>query len=134
MGDLDDFEIDDTACKLIAGFRPLDIFAVEANYMDLGDEARIIGGRAVSTQKPRRSRAYAIGFLPARPRRPLCQGRPGPLGDGRPRDAGTLASDFDDDGTEFAYGAGVQVQLRQPRRPARVRAVRRRQHRRAWSC
>src|SRR5262245_47645226 len=36
-------DIDNTAWKAIAGFRPIDLFAVEANYMDLGSERRTLG-------------------------------------------------------------------------------------------
>src|SRR5688572_21662056 len=39
-----DFDLEDTAWKVIAGFRPLDVFAVEASYMDLGDDETTIPG------------------------------------------------------------------------------------------
>src|SRR5687768_14692627 len=32
-------DVDDNGFKLIAGFRPLDFLAVEANYMDLGGDS-----------------------------------------------------------------------------------------------
>ena len=39
----DDFKLDDNGFKVIAGFRPLDWLAVEANYIDLGSESNDIG-------------------------------------------------------------------------------------------
>ena len=51
-GDIDDFELDDTSWKLIAGFRPLDNFAVELNYMDLGDESRSSAASACARLAP----------------------------------------------------------------------------------
>jgi opacity protein-like surface antigen len=106
-GDLDDFEIDSTAWKIIAGFRPIKLFAVEANYNDLGDEGRTVGGVRFDADASAFT-AYAIGFLPI------------PVVDVYAK-AGlarweTEASidglfDLDDSGTEFAYGAGVQVNL-----------------------
>ena len=36
--DLGDGNLDDNSFKIIAGFRPLDWLAVEANYIDLGDD------------------------------------------------------------------------------------------------
>jgi hypothetical protein len=35
----DDFSLDDNSFKLIAGWRPLDFLAVEANYIDLGSDS-----------------------------------------------------------------------------------------------
>ena len=53
---------DDTAFKVIAGFRPLDFFAVELNYIDFGnveDSGFKVEGSAFT--------AYAVGFLPLGP-------------------------------------------------------------------
>lgn len=103
------FKIDDTSWKLIAGFRPLDHFAVEFNYMDLGSESRNIGG----VQFDADGKAYAgylVGFLPITlidlyAKAGLVQWE----GDARGR--GPLNFDFDEDGTEFGYGFGVQARL-----------------------
>jgi opacity protein-like surface antigen len=106
-GDLNDFEIDNTAWKIIAGFRPIDVFAIEADYMDLGDERRTVGGVSFNADA-KAFAAYAVGFLPI------------PVVDlyakaGLARWDTTISSaglfDIDDSGTEFAYGAGVQLNL-----------------------
>lgn len=105
---LNDFKIDDTAWKIIAGFRPFDFLAVEANYMDLGSESRTIAGVGVSAEA-KAIAGYVVGFLPL----------PLPLIDlyakaGLARwetEGRALDFDIDDDGTEFAYGVGAQVRL-----------------------
>jgi opacity protein-like surface antigen len=108
-GDLDDFEIDDTAWKIIAGIRPLSFMAIEANYMDLGDE-RFTAGPFRARASAEALALYAIGFLPI----PIVDVY-GKIGAARwefdGSFEGTGIDDFDDSGTEFAYGAGVQLKL-----------------------
>src|SRR5688500_11279206 len=65
-GNLDDFEIDDTSWKLIGGFRPVDFFAVELNYMDIGDESRDFAGTRFDADAKAYA-AYAVGFFPVGP-------------------------------------------------------------------
>jgi hypothetical protein len=108
--DLDDFELDDTSWKLIGGFRPLDNFAVELNYMDLGSESRSSGVTSFDLDAKAYA-AYAVGFLPIGPIDLYAKGglvRWEAEGRGS---AGPLAFRFDDDGTEFGYGVGVQARL-----------------------
>ena len=79
--------------------------------------------------------AYAVGFLPCRSPSWTSTERRG-LRAGTATDTNRLAATsfaLDDNGTEFAWGAGAQVQLRQPRRTAGVRELRRRKHRRRSS-
>lgn len=101
--------IDDTAYKIIAGFRPIDLLAVEANYMDLGSERRSFGlGDAKAEAKA--FSAYALGFLPIPvPFLDLY----GKVGVARWDLKGTTSTTslirFDNKGTEFAWGAGAQV-------------------------
>ncbi len=97
-----DVDGDDTGYKLIAGFRPLDFFAVELNYIDFGsveDSGLSVDADAIA--------AYAVGFLPVGPVDLFLK-------------AGVADSDasldspggsFDTDGTKFAYGAGVQLRF-----------------------
>lgn len=112
VDDLDDFELDDTAWKLIAGIRPLDFIAVEVNYMDLGSESAALGVAGSADVEATALAGYVVGFLPL----------PLPLLDvyakaglayweaeGSVR--GPLSLDIDDDGTEFAYGVGAQVRF-----------------------
>jgi len=93
---------DDTGYKAIAGFRPLDFFAVEVNYIDFGtveDSGAKVDADALA--------AYAVGFLPVGPVDLFAK-------------AGVADSDaslstavgrFKSDGTDFAYGAGVQFRF-----------------------
>jgi OOP family OmpA-OmpF porin len=106
-GDLDEFEIDDTAFKIIAGFRPLDFLAVEANYMDLGSADENIGGVQFSADA-KAFGAYVIGFLPVSM---LDLYAKGGLVRWETESSATGLFDIDDDGTEFAYGAGAQLRL-----------------------
>jgi hypothetical protein len=106
-GDLDDFELDDTAWKLIAGFRPVNFFAIEANYVDLGDEERTVGGIRFNAGA-KAFTAYAVGFLPI----PVVDVY-AKAGLARWESEATAVGlfDLDEEGTDFAYGAGVQVHL-----------------------
>jgi opacity protein-like surface antigen len=104
-GDLDDFKIDDTAWKLIAGFRPMKMFAIEANYDDLGKENSSVGGVDFNADAKAFS-VYAVGFLPIPivdlyAKAGLARWETNARADG--------LFDLDDNGTDFAYGAGVQV-------------------------
>jgi OmpA-OmpF porin, OOP family len=98
----------DVSWKAIVGFRPIDVFAVEANYMDFGRDSRDFGiGTASANAKA--FAAYGVGLLPL------------PFFDlfakagvarwqlnGNFTGAGQLFA-FDDRGTQFAYGAGWQA-------------------------
>ena len=106
-GDLDEFEIDDTAFKIIAGFRPLDFLAVEANYVDLGSADENIGGVQFSADA-KAFGAYALGFFPIAI--VDLYAKAGLVRWETEASAGGLFQ-IDDDGTEFAYGAGAQVRL-----------------------
>ena len=96
---------DDTGFKLIAGFRPLDWFAVELNYVDFGDVDS--DGGAFKAESDAIS-AYAVGFVPVGPVDLFAK-------------AGVVKSDtsvnsdvgeaFKSDGTDFTYGAGVQFRF-----------------------
>jgi OOP family OmpA-OmpF porin len=106
-GDLDEFEIDDTAFKIIAGFRPLDFLAVEANYMDLGSASENIGGVQFNADAKALG-AYVIGFLPVAMIDLYAKGG---LVRWEVESSATGLFDIDDDGTEFGYGAGAQLRL-----------------------
>lgn len=106
-GIADSFDLDDTGYKLIAGFRPLDVFAVELNYMDLGSDSATAGP---ATFRAEATALAGFGMLML----------PLPLVDFYVKagvasweSKGSLSSitvsRFKDDGTEFAYGAGVQA-------------------------
>lgn len=98
-----EFNGDDTGFKLIAGFRPLDLFAIEVNYVDLGTPDDDVAGFPVEADTTGID-AFAVLFLPV------------PVVDIFIK-AGAISWDqefssggtdlFSDDGTDFAYGVGV---------------------------
>jgi hypothetical protein len=106
-------KIDNTAYKLIAGFRPIDLIAVEANYIDLGDDSARLGvGTANANAKA--FAGFGMLFLPI----------PLPILDvyakaglarwkleGSSSVANIPLTRLNDEGTEFAYGAGAQLQF-----------------------
>lgn len=94
------FDGKDTAWKVLVGIRPLDWLAVEASYVDFGkpdDHGVKIDADGLS--------AFGVGFLPVGPVDLFAKA--GLIN----YDAKTNVSDLDQDGTEFAYGAGVQFRL-----------------------
>jgi OmpA-OmpF porin, OOP family len=100
--DVDDIgsgELDDNSFKLIAGFRPLDWLAVEANYIDLGGESD--GGTSLDAKATTIS-ALAIaevGVIDLYARLGLANWKVDVAID----DLGSA----DDDGWEPTYGVGV---------------------------
>jgi hypothetical protein len=110
--DAPDFSIDDddNGFKLIAGMRPLDWLAIEANYVDFGGVTAgddVLGGEYELTGID----AFAVGFLSA----PFVDvyGKVGAIrwdADGRVN-AGGIDFDDSESGTDLAYGAGVQARL-----------------------
>lgn len=103
-----DVDLDDTGFKLIAGFRPLDAFAVEVNYMDLGNDE----GTSASFTGDVEATAiagYGVLLLPL-PFVDLYAKAGLAYWETKGRDDLSLQS-LKDDGTEFAYGAGVQARF-----------------------
>ena len=93
---------DDTGYKLIAGFRPLDFFAVELNYIDFGsveDSGLSVDADAIS--------AYAVGFLPVGPVDLFAKAGVADANASLDSPIGR----FETDGTKFAYGVGVQLRF-----------------------
>lgn len=98
-----DFDDSDSGYKVLAGFRLLDHFAVEASYIDHGDA--VVGPAHASAQTVS---AFAVGFLPF----PVVDlfakaGVTSWSSDGRT--PGFPDLNVSDDGTDFAWGAGVQA-------------------------
>jgi OOP family OmpA-OmpF porin len=111
FGSGSDLNLDNTAWKAIAGFRPIDLFAVEANYMDLGSESRSFGlGTAHADAKA--FSAYAVGFLPIPVPFLDIYGKAGlARWDLKGNTSGVALVRFDDSGTELAWGGGAQVRF-----------------------
>lgn len=108
LGSGSDLDIDDTAWKVIAGFRPLDLVAVEANYMDLGSETVRLGPLNAEADAKAFS-AHALLYLPI----PVpFLGVYGKAGVARWELNGNSSGGLlrlDDHGTEFAWGGGAQL-------------------------
>lgn len=118
-GDAEPFDDEDAGYKLILGFRPLDSFGVELNYADHG-EATVPSGivciQLINAPCPDETgleaktlSAFAVGYLDF------------PVLDLFAKVGGTAwefkgsstpafpAFSIDEDGTEFAWGAGAQA-------------------------
>lgn len=104
----ENIDLDDTGYKLIAGFRPLDIFSVELNYMDLGSD-ETLSSTFTGDVEATAIAGFGVLYL-ALPFVDL-YGKAG-LAYWETKGDSTLAvGDLKDDGTEFAYGAGVQARF-----------------------
>jgi len=92
----DDFKLDDNSFKIIAGFRPLDWLAVEANYIDLGSESgggASIDSNAITASVLLLKEFQVIDFYA---RAGLARWN-----------VDTNLGNLDDSGNEFTYGVGV---------------------------
>ena len=91
-----------TGFKVIVGFRPLDLFAAEVNYLDLGTPSN-----GAQQTKSRAVDAFALVFLPL----PLIDvyGKAGLVS--WKTDASAPALTLSRSGSDVAWGAGVQVHL-----------------------
>jgi opacity protein-like surface antigen len=98
----EDFEGDDLGYKLIVGVRPLDWLGFEANYTNFGEPEDTVAGTKIQTEGYGIT-GYAIGFLALGPVDLFAK-------------AGVVSwdstiEDVDFDGTDLAYGAGVQFRF-----------------------
>ena len=110
-------EIYETSWKVLAGFRPIKVFAVEADYLNLGNQTNTFISGASTQSDAKAYAGYAVGFLPL----------PVPFLDvfakaglshwklNGSSGAATLPPSsffaFSDQGTEFAWGAGAQAHV-----------------------
>jgi hypothetical protein len=101
-----DFESESTGFKGIVGWRFLDWLAVEANYVDLGSGDDNVLGETIEADVSGLSLS-AVGFLPLGP--VDLYARVGAID----WDADVSGGGFNasDDGTDLAYGAGVQFRV-----------------------
>ena len=106
----DGFNLDSNGVswKALVGFRPIDFFAVEANYLDLGNQTKNFG---IGTQSANAKAfaAYAMGILPLPYLDFFAK-----LGAARWQLDGSISGSgqffaFDNHGTQLAYGSGVQA-------------------------
>jgi OOP family OmpA-OmpF porin len=105
---VDDLDEEDNSWKVVAGYRFNDNFAIEGNYVDFGEAQ----APAPPLGEPFNAEAkafslFAVGLIPAGPFD--FYGKVGAARiDGEGRFASVL---FEDQATEFAYGAGVRWRL-----------------------
>jgi opacity protein-like surface antigen len=110
-------DIDKTSWKVLAGFRPVKVLGVEADYLDLGNRTSTFINAVSSHSDAKAFAGYAVGFLPL----------PVPFLDvfgkagvarwklNGSQSSGSLPPSnffaFSDQGTEFAWGAGAQAHI-----------------------
>jgi opacity protein-like surface antigen len=115
-----------TSWKVFAGFRPVSLFAVEADYLDLGSRTHTfltplacidIGSCATSWHSDAKAFAgYAVGFLPISVPFLDIYGKAGLAhsklnGSTNGGVPGSISA-FSDHSTEFAWGVGAQAHIR----------------------
>jgi Outer membrane protein beta-barrel domain len=98
------FDGDDTGFKAIVGFRPLEWFAVEANYVDLGSAEDDVGGLSLNVDVTGID-AFGVVFLPL----PVVDifFKAGVISWDSEASVSGFGEVSDEDGTDLAYGAGV---------------------------
>ncbi|MGH8133774.1 MAG: outer membrane beta-barrel protein, partial [Steroidobacteraceae bacterium] len=116
--------LDNTSWKAFAGLRPISLFAVEADYLNLGSRSSsfvsqagicVVGGCTGTSHSDARAFAgYAVGFLPIPVPFLDVFGKAGlarwQLSGSSSVPGGALFR-FSDNGTEFAWGVGTQVHV-----------------------
>jgi Outer membrane protein beta-barrel domain len=102
-----DFDGDDLGYKVIAGIRPLDWLGFEANYVNFGEPDDTVAGAKLATEGYGLS-GFAVGFLAFGPVDGFA--KVGVVSwDTKVGVSGVGEVDFD--GTDLAYGVGVQFRL-----------------------
>ena len=115
-------DIHNTSWKAFAGFRPISLVAVEADYLDLGSQTgTFISNNGNGQADAKAFAVYGVGFLPNPVPFLDLFGKVGLSrwqlsGNGTPRCTGTLQTciaplSFSTRGTEFAWGVGAGAHL-----------------------
>jgi opacity protein-like surface antigen len=112
-------DLDKTSWKVMAGVRPLRMFAVEADYLDLGNRTDTFIDGVTTHADAKAFAGYAVGFLPLPVPWFDLFGKAGVARwklDGSQSTAGTIPpSSFfaiSSQGTQFAWGVGAQAHIR----------------------
>lgn len=108
-----DSNLNSTSWKVMAGFRPISLFAVEADYIDLGSQTSQFVG--VNTHLDYKAfAAYAVGFAPIPVPYLDVFGKVGVArwtsSGGSALPSGPFFS-LSDNGTQFAWGVGAQLHV-----------------------
>jgi Outer membrane protein beta-barrel domain len=106
-------DLNSTSWKVLAGFRPISLFAVEADYIDLGSQTSQFVG--VNTHLDYKAFAgYAVGFAPIPVPYLDVFGKVGVArwtsSGGSALPSGPFFS-LSDNGTQFAWGVGAQLHV-----------------------
>ncbi|MBV8495398.1 MAG: hypothetical protein JO361_01310 [Gammaproteobacteria bacterium] len=108
-------DLNATSWKALVGVRPVSVFAVEADYIDLGSETvsslGVLSGNVHVSYKA--FAGYAVGFVPLALKYVDVFGKLGAARwslSGSSSETGNLFS-LSSNGTELAWGAGAQVHL-----------------------
>jgi opacity protein-like surface antigen len=106
--DIEDFDDDDTGWKILVGFRLNPHFGIEGAYTDFGEaNAPSVPAGGPFEANAKAFSAFGVGFLPVGPVDLFLK-----AGAARIDAEGNVgAVFFDDKSTEFAYGAGVQLNI-----------------------
>lgn len=107
IGDVE-FDADATGYKVILGWRPLNWFAVEGNYVDLGSGDDDVLGEKIESSIDGISLS-AVGFLPVGPVDLFA--RVGVIDWSAELSAPNIDVRSKDDGTDLAYGVGAQFRI-----------------------
>lgn len=107
IGDVE-FDADATGYKVILGWRPLNWFAVEGNYVDLGSGDDDVLGEKIESSIDGISLS-AVGFLPVGPVDLFA--RVGVIDWSAELSAPSIDVRSKDDGTDLAYGVGAQFRI-----------------------
>jgi hypothetical protein len=112
-------DLDKTSWKAFAGFRPIRPFAVELDYLDLGNRTYTYLAGVNQHEDARAFAGYAVGFLPLPVPYFDLYGKAGVSRwklNGNQSTAGQLPPSnffaFSDEGTSFAWGVGAQAQIK----------------------
>jgi OOP family OmpA-OmpF porin len=106
--DVDDLDDEDNSWKILAGYRFNPYFAVEGNYIDFGEATAPLTPASEAFDAEAKGFAlYAVGLVPVSNFDLYAKAGAARIdGEGR-----FGAVNFEDDDTEFAYGAGVRWRL-----------------------
>lgn len=106
-------DLNSTNWKIWAGFRPISVFAIEADYIDLGSQT--INNPVTSTHVDYKAFAgYAVGYLPIPVPYLDVFGKAGLArwnSSGGSSFPGGPFFSLSDEGTQFAWGIGAQVHV-----------------------
>jgi len=113
-------DIHNTSWKVLAGFRPISLFALEADYLDLGSQTGgFISRNGAGRADAKAFAAYGVGFLPNPVPFLDLYGKVGLArwqlngsgGVSPPQGTAIDLVSFSDRGNEFAWGVGAQVHV-----------------------